>query len=56
MNIDVFISALGSASGEFIETAAIVYAIASSGYPREASLGVIAGLSVVSVAAIGLGT
>ncbi|MFN6570074.1 hypothetical protein [Dendronalium sp. ChiSLP03b] len=56
MNIGVFVSALSSASVEFIETAAIAYAIASSGYPREASLGVIAGLSAVSVAAILLGT
>ncbi|MDZ8237670.1 hypothetical protein [Nostoc sp. ChiQUE01b] len=56
MNIGVFVSALGSASVEFIETAAIAYAIARSGYPREASLGVIVGLSVVSLAAIILGT
>lgn len=56
MNIGVFVNALGSASVEFIETAAIAYAIARSGYPRSASLGVIVGLSVVSIAAIILGT
>nr|WP_026735690.1 hypothetical protein [Fischerella sp. PCC 9605] len=56
MNIGIFIGALSSASVEFLETAAIAYAIARSGYPREAGLGTIAGLSVVGIAAAILGT
>ena len=56
MNIGVFVGALGGASVEFFETAAIAYAIARSGYRREAALGTITGLAIVGVAAATLGT
>ncbi|PSB16224.1 hypothetical protein C7B61_05185 [filamentous cyanobacterium CCP1] len=55
MNWSIFLTALSSASIEFLETAAIAYAIARSGYGREAIWGSITGLSLVAVAAIGLG-
>ncbi|MDZ7958274.1 MAG: COG4280 domain-containing protein [Aulosira sp. DedQUE10] len=56
MNISVFIGALSSASVEFLETAAIAYAIARSGYPREAILGTITGLASVGIAVAIFGT
>ncbi|MEM8639738.1 MAG: hypothetical protein AAGG51_13115 [Cyanobacteria bacterium P01_G01_bin.54] len=56
MNWNVIIAAGGSASLEFLETAVIAYAIARSGYQREAIAGCIVGLSVVALAAIALGT
>ena len=56
MNIGVFLGALGGASVEFFETAAIAYAIARSGYRREAGLGTVTGLVIVGVAAATLGT
>ncbi len=56
MNLGVFVGALSGASIEFFETAAIAYAIARSGYHREAILGTIAGLAVVGLAAATLGT
>jgi len=56
MNVGVFVGALGGASVEFFETAAIAYAIARSGYKREAYWGTIAGLVIVGVATAFLGT
>ncbi len=56
MNVGVFVAALGGASVEFFETAAIAYAIARSGYQREAYWGTIAGLVLVGVASAVLGT
>ncbi|MEB3278823.1 MAG: COG4280 domain-containing protein [Lyngbya sp.] len=56
MNWSIFLAAAGSASVEFLETAAIAYAIARSGYRREAIWGTVAGLTVVAVAAIALGS
>ncbi len=55
MNSGVFVTVLGGASVEFFETAAIAYAIARSGYPREAVWGTITGLIAVGVAAAFLG-
>ena len=55
MNVGVFTTVLGSASVEFFETAAIAYAIARSGYPREAAWGTITGLALVAAAAAVLG-
>jgi Ca2+/H+ antiporter, TMEM165/GDT1 family len=48
MNWSVFLAAGGSASIEFLETAAIAYAIARSGYLREALWGSLAGLTAVA--------
>jgi len=56
MNVGVFVGALGGASVEFFETAAIAYAIARSGYQREAALGTITGLAIVGLAAATVGT
>ena len=56
MNLGVFITALGSGSVEFFETAAIAYAISHSGYRREALWGTIAGLVIVGAIAAVLGT
>ncbi|MEM8546183.1 MAG: hypothetical protein AAGF66_19580 [Cyanobacteria bacterium P01_H01_bin.119] len=56
MNWNVALATGGSASLEFLETAVIAYAIARSGYKREAIAGCIVGLSVVALAAIALGT
>lgn len=56
MNTGVFITALSGASVEFFETAAIAYAVARSGYPREAIWGTVSGVAVVGVAAAILGT
>lgn len=56
MNWSIFLAAAGSAGVEFLETAAIAYAIARSGYRREAIWGTVAGLTVVAVAAIALGS
>lgn len=56
MNLGVFIGALGSASVEFFETAAIAYAITRSGYRREAVWGTIAGLAIIGVTAFTVGT
>ena len=56
MNLGVFVTTFTSASVEFFETAAIAYAIARSGYPREAIWGTLAGLAIVIIAAAGLGT
>ncbi len=56
MNVGVFVGALGGASVEFFETAAIAYAIARSGYQREAYWGTITGLVLVGVATAVLGT
>ncbi|MER3435688.1 MAG: hypothetical protein C4288_20440 [Leptolyngbya sp. ERB_1_1] len=56
MNVGVFLGTLSGAGIEFFETAAIAYAIARSGYRREAVWGTIAGLISVGVAAAILGT
>lgn len=56
MNWSIFVAAAGSASVEFLETAAIAYAIARSGYVREAIWGTVVGLTVVAVVAIALGS
>lgn len=56
MNVGVFVSSLGGASVEFFETAAIAYAIARSGYKREAYWGTITGLVIVGLATAVLGT
>ncbi|MBV8883601.1 MAG: hypothetical protein JO235_06315, partial [Chroococcidiopsidaceae cyanobacterium CP_BM_RX_35] len=56
MNVGIFVSALGGASVEFFETAAIAYAIGRSGYRREATLGTVTGLALVGIAAAVLGT
>lgn len=56
MNWSIFLAAAGSASIEFLETAAIAYAIARSGYVREAIWGTIAGLAGVGIVAIALGS
>lgn len=55
MNVGVFVSALGGASVEFFETAAIAYAIARSGYQREAIWGTLTGLVIVGLATAILG-
>jgi uncharacterized membrane protein len=55
MNVGVLITSFSSASVEFFETAAIAYAIARSGYPREAIWGTAAGLVAVGTAAALLG-
>lgn len=55
MNLGVFATVLGSASVEFFETAAIAYAIARSGYPREAIWGSVTGLVAVGTASAVLG-
>ncbi len=56
MNWNVALAAGGSASLEFLETAVIAYAIARSGYKREAIAGCLVGLSIVALAAVALGT
>ena len=56
VNWGVALAAGGSASLEFLETAAIAYAIARSGFRREAITGCIVGLLVVTIVAIALGT
>ena len=55
MNIGVFTTVLGGASVEFFETAAIAYAIARSGYLREAVWGTLTGLVIVAAATAVLG-
>ena len=56
MNWNIAIAAAGSASLEFLETAVIAYAIARSGYRREAIAGCLVGISIVAMAAVTLGT
>ncbi len=51
MNGSVFSAALGAASVEFLETAAIAYAIGRSGFPREAWIGTITGFVTVGLGA-----
>ena len=55
MNWNIAIATGGSASLEFLETAVIAYAIARSGYRREAIAGCLVGISIVAVAAVTLG-
>ncbi|MEM9245422.1 MAG: hypothetical protein AAGA67_06730 [Cyanobacteria bacterium P01_F01_bin.153] len=56
MNWNVAIAAGGSASLDFLEIVVIAYAIARSGYKREAITGCIFGISIVAIAAVALGT
>ena len=56
MNWSVFTTAMGGASIEFLETAVIAYAVARSGYLWEAIWGCITGLTLVTLAAVVLGT
>ncbi|WP_416669237.1 COG4280 domain-containing protein [Egbenema bharatensis] len=56
INWSIGIAAGGGASLEFLETAAIAYAIARSGYVREAIWGSVAGLTSVAVVAGIFGT
>ncbi|NCJ06944.1 hypothetical protein GS597_10565 [Synechococcales cyanobacterium C] len=56
MNWQILFAATASAGVEFLETAAIAYAIARSGYWREAIAGSIVGLVAVGMIAAGLGT
>lgn len=56
MNVGIFVAALSGASVEFFETAAVGYAIARSGYPREAIWGTVTGLTLVGIASAALGT
>lgn len=56
MNLGVLIAAMSSASVEFFETGAIAYAIARSGYQREAIWGTLAGLTIVGLISAVLGT
>lgn len=56
MNWNIAIAAGSSSSLEFLETAAIAYAIARSGYGKEAITGCVIGLTTVTLMAIALGT
>jgi len=56
MNWSVFLAVGGGASVEFLETAAIAYAIARSGYRREAIWGSVSGTVAVAIAAALLGS
>ncbi|MGJ3249471.1 MAG: COG4280 domain-containing protein [Elainellaceae cyanobacterium] len=56
MNWNIAIAAGSSSSLEFLETAAIAYAIARSGYGKEAITGCVIGLTTVTIVAIALGT
>jgi uncharacterized membrane protein len=56
VNWSIGIAVGGSASLEFLETAAIAYAIARSGYVREAILGSVTGLTAIAVVAGIFGT
>jgi uncharacterized membrane protein len=56
MNLGVFAAAISSASVEFFETGAIAYAIARSGYPKEAIWGTLTGLISVGLLSAFLGT
>lgn len=52
MNWSILTAATGGALIEFLEIAVIAYAIAGSGYPREALLGSLVGIGAVSAIAI----
>lgn len=56
MNWSVFATAMGGATIEFLETAAIAYAIARTGYLWEAIWGCVTGITLVALAAIAFGT
>lgn len=56
MNWGVAIAVGSGASLDFLETAAIAYAVARSGYPREAIWGSVVGLGAVAVVAALFGT
>lgn len=52
MTVQIAVAAFAGAGVEFVETAAIAYALGRAGYPREALLGTVMGLLVVAVPAI----
>ncbi|MEO1147527.1 MAG: hypothetical protein AAFY26_18245 [Cyanobacteria bacterium J06638_22] len=52
INWSVVVTVSGGASLEFLKTAAIAYAIARSGCPRETAWGSVAGVSLVTLAAL----
>lgn len=56
MNTGVFVTVLSGAGVEFFETAAIAYAVARSGYAREAIWGTVSGVGIVAVSAALVGT
>jgi len=56
INWEIAIAAGSSSSLEFLEIATIAYAIAQSGYRREAILGCIVGITTIAIAAILMGT
>lgn len=56
MNWSIVLAAGGSTSLEFLETAAIAYAISRSGYQQEAIWGSIVGLTGVTLAAVAFRT
>ncbi len=56
MNVGIFIAALSGSGVEFFETAAIAYAIARSGYRREAIWGTVVGLISVGLISAFFGT
>jgi Ca2+/H+ antiporter, TMEM165/GDT1 family len=55
VNWQILIAALGGAAIDFLEIAVIAYAIARSGYPREAVAGSIFGVTIVGIIAIPFG-
>lgn len=55
INWHIFTAAISSASIEFLETAVLAYAVAASGYPREAIWGSVTGMMGVGIAALVLG-
>ncbi len=56
MNVGIFIAALSGSGVEFFETAAIAYAIARSGYRREAIWGTVVSLVSVGIISAIFGT
>jgi uncharacterized membrane protein len=55
LNFEMFLSGFMGAAVEFLEIVAIAYALARSGYVREAFWGTAIGFAIVLIAAIGLG-
>jgi uncharacterized membrane protein len=52
VNIHIAVASFGSAGVEFLETAAIAYALGRTGYPREAIIGTILGALLVIIPAV----
>src|SRR5260370_6716072 len=52
MNIHIALASFASAGIEFLETTAIAYALARTGYPREAITGTIVGTLLVIIPAV----